>query len=231
MKKNILLMMLIIAIITAAACSPASRTETIERSGPFITVIFSFNPESYPRFIKKGYPQIAVWVTQKNMKNSRTLYATESGSRNKWWGADKRPESLPVWYGVKNDYTEKEIDAVTGATPSGESFKIQWSIPAEMMNKPFDVFVEANVSFDYNEHFRKSLKDGEPGFSGVNGQPSVVWKAGLNPEKEELSIEPVIAGHGHVLGASHDIDPDMSKVTTAKDLFHYIKVIYEPGIK
>jgi len=39
----------------------------------------------------------------------------------------------------------------------------------------------------------------------------------------------VIAGRGHVLGSNHEIDPDLSTVTTAKDLFLDIRISYAPG--
>lgn len=211
------------------SCGSMHDTGAPDMNRPNITILFSFNPESYPRFISKAYPQMAVWITQPGMKFARTIYATNKGSKDSYWGADTRPYALPVWYGAREIEARTTVDAVTGATPSGESFSIRWNVPPELRGKAVDVFIEANVAFDYNAAFPKSAKSGEAGFSEVNGQPSLVWKARFLPGNDRKEISPVIAGHGHVLGTDHDIHPDISGVSTAKGIFHYIKVIYDPG--
>ena len=226
MKRSMHIFALIMFV---TACGTATETITVDSSRPSISVQFSFNPESYPRFIRKVYPQVAVWAAVADGTKASTIYVTEKGARDGWWGADRRPSALPVWYGVRASVGKNGIDAMTGATPSGESFQVSWNVPPGFTDSVFDIFVEANISFDYNEHFPKTAKEGDNGYSDVNGQPSLVWKARIDPSKGRQEIIPKIIGHGHVLGKDHAISADMEKITTAKGLFHYVKVVYDPG--
>lgn len=145
-----------------------------------------------------------------------------------WIGSKERPASVPVWYGVSKN-NELQVDALTGATPAGSSYEIKWQIPREMLNRKLTVFIEANVSFDYNDHYQKDASKDSPGFSDVNGQPSLIWKGYIWAGSKNSSVKPEIHGHGHVLGKDHKIYKDMSGITTAKNLFHYIKIIYDNG--
>ena len=63
---------------------------------------------------------------------------------------------------------------MTGATPGGDVHSIRWEIPKKYNGKPLSVFIEANVSFDYNEFYVKD--EDSPGYSDFNGQPSMVWR-------------------------------------------------------
>ncbi len=217
----------LIVLIAGLACGPVPEASAVDTDGPKIRILFSFNPESYPRMVRKMYPQMAVWAARDDMKHARTIYATRSGAQDRWWGADRRPSALPVWYGIRSGEGPRTIDAVSGATPSGESFGILWSVPPEFRGKSMDVFIEANVSFDYNEHYPKGAKEGDENFSDVNGQPSLVWKARIDCTRGGTTVVPSLAGHGHVLGSDPRIHGDLTKITTAKDIFHYIKVICE----
>lgn len=42
-------------------------------------------------------------------------------------------------------------------------------------------------------------------------------------------ISPEIIGHGSVLGEDHQVDPDISKITTARDTFSYMGMRYVDG--
>ena len=83
----------------------------------------------------------------------------------------------------------------------------------------------SNNSYDYNEYCTK--QSGNPGYSGTNGQPSIVWKAVRDLADAPVEdLTPEIVGHGHVLGEDHQIGPDVSKLTTAKETFQYIGISY-----
>jgi len=116
---------------------------------------------------------------------------------------------------------------VTGATPGGDMHTIRWAIPEKYAGKNVMVFIEANVSLDYNEFYSKD--EDSPGFSDVNGQPSVVWRTAFPVDDTPRQLTPDIIGHGHVLGKDSAIDPDMSGITTAAGLFNYIEISYQPG--
>ncbi len=232
MRTNIVVSVLVVVLVSS--CGSAPEKVEVDRSMPNLSVTVTFNPDIYGTMMfKKLYPTYAVWVEDVKSGDVRTLYVTGKAGRDKWIMADERPSSVPVWYGARKREKPVEtagtVDAVTGATPSGQTFTHSIELPAVMMNKKLAVFVEGNVSFDYSEHYPKNAGKGEPGFSDVNGQPSVVWKAVLDTGQSGTEADLIIAGHGHVLGEDHRIYPDMSAITTAKDIFLHVGARYSPG--
>lgn len=204
-------------------CSGLPERDVTDRKGESIEISLSFNTESYPWILGTKYPQLAVWVQPESI-DSKTIFVTSGAAKNDWYFADERPGSLPVWFGVQQKDKNIEIDAISGATPSGEVHTITWKIPESYREKEVTVFIEANVSFDYNDFYTKD--ENSQGYSDVNGQPSIIWKSKFIADDQPHEITPEIIGHGHVSGKNHLVDPDMSNITTAAELFSYITVSY-----
>ena len=224
MKKIFFFIPMVLVLLICCKSVPVKKR--VDEKQPYLEISFSFNTENYPWLLGTKYPQMAVWVKCDTMK-PETIFVTQGAGEDKWMFADKRPGALPVWSGVRPAENGMKLDAVTGATPSGESYAIVWMMPPEYMGRKITLYIEANVSFDYNDFYSK--EEGSPGFSGVNGQPSVVWRAVLTPGDMPVEITPEIIGHGNVLGKTSAIDPDMSHISTASELFHYIRISYHPG--
>ena len=206
----------------------------IDSNQPFLEFKFTYNYDVYEKpsfFLPKSQPTFAIWLEEKNSGAVQTIYVTGKAGKNKWILAESRPESVPVWYGVRQKETDDEnlsIDAITGATPSGETAVIHWQVPRHLRDKQVDVYIEANNSFDYNAYYTK--QKGAVGYSADNGQPSLIWRAELDLSKTmDEHISPEIIGHGSVLGEDHQIDPDMSEITTARDTFSYVGIRYLDG--
>lgn len=227
MKKTICT----IAAIFLAFCSSGDTQKKIDPARPHVTVEFAFNTESYHSFIKKFYPQIAVWITQKGSA-VQTVYVTAKGAKEDWFGADRRPSALPVWRGIYTSEKKTPIDSVSGATPSSTTYRIAFNLPGTFsQERPLDVFIEANISFDFNSFYRKDAPKDSPGFSGVNGQPSLIWQGTLEL-KDQGSVTPKLIGRGSVTGKESRIYSDLKGITTAKDIFTYIRIyFYKPEKK
>ena len=223
MKKTVFCM-LICWVLTG--CSGVKDQKPDDAPGNYLAITLAFNPDYYPWLLGTKYPQMAVWV-EADGSAPETVFVTQGAGKDKWMFADRRPGALPVWSGIRPEKEDPEIDAVTGATPGGNSHTIRWKIPNTYKGKILSVFIEANVSFDYNDFYTKDKTS--PGFSDVNGQPSVVWQAEFVADSTPRQLPPEIAGHGHVLGKDSDIDPDMTHITTAAALFDYIEISYQPG--
>lgn len=211
-------------------CTNAIKDTESRLQKPYIEIQFSLNKDAYPRlmgFLKTCYPQIAIWVTEPGSSFEKTIYVTEKGAHNNWTFADARPSATPVWNGVKNRERRLDIDGISGATPSGEIHTVIWQIPRKLLHKKIDIYIEANVSFDYNEYFTDDEK--QEGYSGVNGQPSLIWKTEVECNDNDWEHTPMLMGHGHVNGADTQIHDDLEKITTAKQLFEYIKIQYISG--
>jgi|GEM_PF-1493026 len=226
MKK----ILLIIIALSVSFCTTGESVKKIDPSKPYISIEFSFNTESYHSFIKKFYPQIAIWITSKN-ENPKTLYVTSKGAKNNWFGADERPSALPIWRQIQKQETDTSIDTISGATPSGTTYRVEANLPRGFNPKnPIEIHIEANISFDYNKAFPEKAPVGSKEFSGVNGQPSLLWKGTILPGKAKTTVTPEIIGHGNLLGKDGKLYRDLSKITTAKNIFTYIKIKYhKPG--
>ncbi len=219
------------AVITLSmiSCSSHESLKKVDPSKPHISIEFAFNTESYHSFIKKFYPQIAIWL-KSDTAPSRTVYVTSKGAKNDWFGADQRPSALPVWRNFQNNQPESKTDSISGATPSGSTYRIAWNLPENTSSKkPLNIFIEANISFDYNKFFPKDAPENAKNFTGVNGQPSLIWRGLLDPSRGITDVRPEIIGRGSLLGKDGKIHKDLTGITTAKKIFNYIKIRYHEG--
>ena len=226
--------MLVFAVVGIMACAGPQASEVkmnIEPAPPYIEIKLTYNLEVYEKpslFLSKSYPTYAIWLEKQGSGSAKTMYVTAKAGQNKWILADSRPESLPVWYGIqKKERSDNSlnIDAVSGATQSGETAVIYWPVPPGVLNNQVHIYIEANNSFDYNDYYSKNKN--AAGYSGTNGQPSLIWKASFFLADANIKgIEPEIIGHGHILGKDHQIYTDVSHITTARKTFQYIGIRY-----
>ena len=235
MSRAIFCVGLTVWIMLGCASTPEQKDDRkIDFSQPYLEFKFTYNYDVYQKpafFLPKSQPTFAIWLEEKDSGDLQTIYVTGKAGKNDWIMAESRPESVPVWYGVRNEETDDEnlrADAITGATPSGETAVIHWQVPRHLRKKKVAVFIEANSSFDHNAYYTD--QKGNAGYSAQNGQPSLVWRAELDFSKSmDEPVSPEIIGHGSVLGKDHEINPDISKITTALDTFSYMGIRYVDG--
>jgi hypothetical protein len=222
-------------ILIGCAASPEPGTRpSIDESQPYLEFKLTYNYAVYEKpsiFLPKSQPTFAIWLQEKRSEKVQTIYVTGKAAENKWILAETRPESIPVWYGVRQQEPAgngDQIDAISGATPSGDTVVIQWQVPDWLRAKQVSIFIEANSSYDYNAYY-SDQKDAA-GYSGANGQPSLVWKAELDfSNGADGEIVPEIIGHGHLWGKDHQIYADISQITSARETFSYMGIRYIEG--
>jgi len=200
-------------------------------SKPYLMVNLVYNFDVYERpifFMPKSHPSYVIWLEEKESGYRKSIFVTRKAGKNDWSFAKRRPEAIPVWYGVNKIEKRQnsfDIDAISGATPTDELVQISWQIPDDFKGKAVDLYIEANSSFDFNDHYTR--KKGTPGYSGANGQPSLVWKATIEfTNKSFRDISPQLIGHGHLFGENHRLFEDISSITTAALTFQNIRISY-----
>lgn len=232
MQKTIygLLVTLIVLCGSTFAYQAASVGEP-NPSQPYLMFDLVYNLDVYQRpvfFLPKSHPTFVIWLEESITGYRESIFVTQKAGKNQWHFADRRPEAIPVWSGVNKIEKRQrifDIDAVSGATPKDHSARICWQIPDSLQDKKVDIYIEANNSFDFNEYYNN--KKGKPGYSGANGQPSIVWKASINfSHQAPLNVSPEIIGHGHLFGDDHRLYEDTSNITTAADTFQEISISY-----
>lgn len=179
-------------------------------------------------------PQVAVWLEDLSGNYIDTLYVTkkmsnssfnDSGFNNK---IIRRPEALPHWShqrGVKAgdglwvpEAGSVEFDALTAATPVGDHVL---RLTAKRC-KSCKVKIEINRTYDFNDYYSKDRFPDDNIFngSGSSGQPSLIYQAIVDMSTPGKSLFQLI-GHGHYSGMDGNLYSDLSKVTTAKEIFDF----------
>lgn len=188
----------------------------------------------FERGSEHNHPLMAIWAEDTNGNYLETFFVARSigkgffgkatGGGGKWLpGPARRPAALPYWAhkrGVKEadglyiPTPETAMpDAIAGATPSG-NFVLNAKPSSDSFPQVFDLLFELNQSWDWNEFWTNSmyLEDQE---YRTSSQPSLVYRARVNgsAKGQILLLQPV--GHGHYSGATGELFPDLTTMTTA----------------
>jgi len=168
---------------------------------------------------KKKTPQFAVWLETTDGTYISTLTVTQSSAKNEWVGNPKggRPEALPVWNHVRVDSVAKP-DAMSSATTSS-SVSVVSPAGSLLTGTEYIIKLEVNTSYDYNDSWPKNAKAGTADYSGVNGQPSLVYEGRFIAGNAGI-VEMLPVGQGSVDGLNGQIKPGLEGITTA---LHMIK--------
>jgi len=213
MKKQ---MVLVLMILMLAGCTNAAQGETHDEDA----VICIEPGENWTRtmwiaFIPvKKAPQLAAWIETEEGEYIATITVTQSCSKQKWAGNPEggRPESLPVWIHAKTK-AKANVDDTTSATPK-EGVTAGTDVNGLIEGNRYRVLVEVNASYDYNDTWPKEAKEGEANYSGVNGQPSLIYEA-LFTAGESGTVFLEATGQGSVDGSSGEITRNLDGLTSA----------------
>ena len=214
MKKSLVIIILLLAALLLCACAaPAPAADT---SKPFVTVSFTYaDGLKYP-------PSYAIWIIGSD-SDAVTLYATRYAARiSDSTRSTERRSVLPVWNGMRGD-----ADIVSGATPQKQA-ELTLNIPDAFLHQTLTLYIEANASYDYNDHYAEGLTENDEGYSDVNGQPSVVYAVQIDPNAPDNWNIPTLLGTGNVLGADSDIH-DADNLSTAAGLLTDLMVTWNDG--
>ena len=169
-------------------------------------------------FSIKKTPQIAAWIEDTEGRYIATITVTNRSAHKKWRGApaEGRPEALPVWNHRQQSSALNDIDTVSAATPKGP---IEASVDrgALIDGNVYNVFLEINHSFDYNDRWTKDN-------SGDNGQPSLIYH-GQFMAGQPFHIPLVPVGYGSVDGSSGDIGGGLENFSTALNIIKDVYII------
>lgn len=189
----------------------------------------------------KNAPQIAIWLEDPEGHYLSTVYVSHKAATQSWKMADgnRRKEALPCWaysrgvqYGDGLYLPTKNkplTDGVSGATPKS-SFNVRLHPEKTEPLERFVVKIELNHSTDFNDHYPKSAKKGEPDYSGGklgSGQPAVVYAAAIDLTTGKNEFEATLIGHSSPDGSDGGINPDVSTMTTALEIAKKITITLE----
>ena len=152
-------------------------------------------------------PQIAAWIEDTEGRCITTVTVTSRSAKKNWRSAPKegRPEALPVWNHMQLNQAAN-LDTVSTATPK-KSVEAKIDKSRLSSGNKYNIFLEINHSFDYNDYWTKDN-------SGVNGQPSLVYQAQFTAGQPcRLTLAPI--GYGSVDGSNGIITSGLEHFTSA----------------
>lgn len=215
---------------------------TADASLPKLNIFFkagsAYTSAPQPLFLGLTYtsvPQIVVWIETMNGQYIDTLYVTSKSSDSSFRSTEnaertvRRPEGLPYWShrrGIQESdglfvplQHHGDLDGITAATPSND---YQVSLTAPRMGR-YKLFVEVNRSYDFNEYYHTTRFPEDPVYSGSgsSGQPSLIYEAVLDSQKQGQYLLQMI-GHGHHSGANGQLYSELNNITSAKNILSFI---------
>jgi hypothetical protein len=178
-------------------------------------------------------PQLVIWSEDQHGHFLETFFITRKMGQQRW-GQDTDPtqilywEALPYWVFKRHErgyaYPTREHpipDAVTGATPSTD-FRISTCCHTEQTY--IQVFLEVNMSLDFNEVYSVTAQAETADYNKRSGQPALIYRAEVDLEQPGRYAMHLI-GHAHPAGANGDLFTDLSGVTTALQMIEQAVVI------
>lgn len=170
-------------------------------------------------FIYLVQPQVAAWLATSDGSFVEPLLVTARAAKSSWRMAPAggRPEALPVFGHLK----VAPADGVSAATSKGATLH-EAALGADLPAGRYVVWLEVNRSYDYNAVYTKAN-------SGVNGQPSIVYRAEIDlggNEAVEARFSPV--GTGSPDGGDGEIREGLAGIDSALGLFSSLTVSYLP---
>lgn len=175
-------------------------------------------------------PQLAIWVQDTAGAFVENVFVTRCFGKQEWKMAKFPPDScgrdmcMPYWLGKLRASGAKAPsknaplpDAVTGATPPG-GFTVSTRLATAL--RTFDVCLELNKSFDFNEQYTEKTKP-----FPYNGQPAVVYRTRVNlDDTAAAAFDFVYAGHSGNAGNDPKLYENTDGITTALDMIKKARV-------
>jgi hypothetical protein len=170
---------------------------------------------------KKG-PQMAAWIENDQGGYLETIFVTQKAGSQKWLDAPTqgRPEGLPVW---TNRVSQRgaAVDAVTVATTTAQVDKSM--IRSALVPGKYVVYLEVNISYDWNPVWAKDLPKTDVHYNGVNGQPSLVYRAEIEIGHPGM-VSMLPWGTGSPLGQDGVLTQSLSGLDTALEILSSAQV-------
>ncbi len=195
-----------------------------------VELVFSIhqNRQIYEASIYGEPPQFAIWLEDPSSGTIKTVFVTYRTGHGDFEGKASVPVALPAWIGAFRKETGRDnmptprepvAMAVTGATEKAPEITKETPVPE---GSEWNYYIEVNVAGDYNPQFPSYQDNGVADPDG-NGQPSLIYMGTIKAVEGERSA-PQLIGRTEQMYFSKEINPDLTGIDTAKELFTKIEV-------
>ena len=233
MYKNLLFVLLnIVVLVCLGSCrwnsgSKAAHGKHQQEEMVLLTFHLELNPQVYQDSTWGDPPQIAIWLKNQKDQSIRTVMVTLRTAICDWVGKVECSVALPCWVAFYNRQTGTKgpptwdnpvTEALTCATPKA-SLSTAVEVPR---GTRWEVFVEVNVSGDFNVNFPSLSNEGFTDRYG-SGQPSLVYR-GYIEATDGSTAQPELWGRTDQYEPTGQIITDLDGITTASQILRKVFV-------
>lgn len=175
-------------------------------------------------------PQFAIWLEHPETHELKTIFVTHRSGTGDLVGKAECPGCLPLWFSIYERETgitgmptpeSPAPQAVTGATPWDESFKITREVEP---GSKWICWMEMNLAGDFNSRYEEYNEEDESIDWDYSGQPPLVYRCEITAIAG-AKLVPELYGQVDMNKPFEEmIQPLSEDLTTAKDLFKSIKI-------
>lgn len=232
MSKNLLFFLVIVlAVIASGSCRRTTGSQGVREEPGQEVVLLSFqlelNQVVYQDSAWGDPPQLAIWLRNQDNGSIRMVMVTYRTAACDWDGKVECSVALPYWVSFYNQQTGTQgppkwdspvPDAVTCATPKA----LLVTAVEVARGTRWDVFVEVNVSGDFNVDFPRLSSEGFSDRYG-NGQPSLVYRGSIEATVGS-TCRPELIGRTDQYEPIDHLITDLKGIAMAKELLKTIFV-------
>lgn len=232
MSRNLpFVLLIVLAVIASGSCHRTPGSQTVREEPGQDAVLLTFklelNPLVYQDSAWGDPPQLAVWLRNPDTGSIRMVMVTYRTAACDWDGKVECSVALPYWVSFYNKQTGTQgppkwdspvADAVTCATPKTSLV----TAVGVALGTRWEVFVEVNVSGDFNVDFPGFSREGFSDRYG-NGQPSLVYHGSIEATVGS-TCRPELIGRTDQYEPIDHLMTDLKGITTAKELLKTVFV-------
>ncbi len=187
-----------------------------------------------------NHPTFAIWVEDNKGHMIQPLFVTRAIATGLFpraevaplvWdtlpGKIDRPSALPYYshklkaYHNQHHQSDYLIDGCSGATPKAD-FTLNTQL-ASTQTDTFNILVEVNQTWDWNKYWNNTLYPDDLNYK-YSCQPALVYHARVITTDTTTVYTLTPIGHSHYSGQNGNLYPDLSTITTAKQIFDIIQL-------
>ena len=170
-------------------------------------------------------PTFAIWVENRETRETRTIYVTRRAAEGDWEGKAEVPVALPKWFEIQKMETKSEsnpgkVDGYSGATPKPGYFTASENL---VLGSKWICWIEVNLAGDFNDYYQGNKIEDDDKDKYFSGQPALLYRSEISAVTGAVAKASVI---GMTILDSEDgnIVQPLIGITSATGIFDEISI-------
>jgi hypothetical protein len=165
-------------------------------------------------------PQFAVWLENPANHKRELVFVTHRASVGDWEGKADVPVAIPFWTSEFKNEDKAQSDAVTGATPKEEVFRVRVEVKP---GSEWIAWIEMNLAGDFNEYYQQFNRTTMVEDEFFCGQPALLYRTEIKADKGN-TYKPEIYKMSLWNEGINTLAPVDKTITSAQNVFDDISI-------